>query len=231
MPVRAGLSDPAMTVPTSDRRVFYLHGFASSAASMKAGYFGERLGGHGVTLHCPDLNAPDFATLTMTRMLEQLAQEVAEVDPGPVTLIGSSLGGALAILAAARLPRIERLVLLAPAVGFAKPGHHLLPPERIEQWRRAGSLTFFHYAYNEQRPLHFDFYEDSRRYDPFETAFSQPTLIFQGLGDASVDHATVERFASTRPNVTLCLLEDDHSLGASLPRMWRDIAACLELES
>ena len=85
-----------------------------------------------------------------------------------MTLIGSSLGGTLAILAAARMPRIDRLVLLAPAVMFAKPGHHLLPAERIEAWRRDGTMTFFHYGYGEERPLSFEFYEDSLQYDPFE---------------------------------------------------------------
>ena len=51
----------------------------------------------------------------------------------------------------------------------------------------------------------------------------QPTLIFQGLCDASVDYRTVEQFANTRPNVTLSLLDDDHQLIASLPRMWNNI--------
>src|SRR5580765_3778483 len=109
--------------------VFYLHGFASSAQSKKAGYFAERFRAHGVALRCPDFNEPDFATLTMTRMLEQLDGELSEQGVTPSTLIGSSLGGALAVMAAARWPdRVGRLVLLAPAVMIAKPGHHLLPP-------------------------------------------------------------------------------------------------------
>ena len=57
----------------------------------------------------------------------------------------------------------------------------------------------------------------------------QPTLIFQGLRDASVDHRMVEAFARQRPNVTLSLLEDDHQLIASLPRMWEAIAPFLGL--
>ena len=51
-------------------------------------------------------------------------------------------------------------------------------------------------------------------YDAFAAQFAQPTLIFQGRRDASVDYRTVERFASGRPNVTLSLLDDDHSLVA-----------------
>jgi uncharacterized protein len=209
--------------------VFYLHGFASSPQSTKASYFGDRLRGHGVALRCPDFNAPDFSTLTVTRMLDQLARDMSRID-GQATVMGSSLGGALAILAAERLgDRIDRLVLLAPAVMFAKPGHHLLPPERIEEWRRRGSLPFFHYAGNAERELNYSFYDDSLRYDPFAAAFDHPTLIFQGQRDASVDPRTVEEFARGRSNVTLTMLDDDHQLIASLPEMWKQIASFLGL--
>src|SRR6266540_1423291 len=176
--------------------VFYLHGFASSSKSTKAAYFAERFRQRGVDVHCPDFNDPDFATLTITRMLAQLEAAIAATSEAPVTLMGSSLGGTLAILAAARLrARVSRLVLLAPAVMFAKPGHHLLPPERIDEWRRRGALPFFHYAANEERELDFAFYEDSLRYDAFNAVVQQPMLIFQGLQDASVDYRTVEQFA------------------------------------
>ena len=209
---------------------YYLHGFASSGKSTKASYLAERLLPHGVVLRSPDFNHPDFTTMTMTRMLDQLAQEIRAGGNDPVTLIGSSLGGALAILAAERFAsNVDRVVLLAPAVMFAKPGHHLLPPERVEEWRRRGALPFFHYAYNEDRLLNYAFYEDTLKYDAFDARLVQPTLVFQGLRDASVDHRTVEEFARRRPNVTLALLDDDHQLTASLPRIWTDVQAFLGL--
>ena len=143
VPLPPGMSAPAV-IP---RHVFYLHGFASSPKSTKVGYFTDRLLEHGIGVRCPDFNQPDFTTLTLTRMLDRLGGELAALDGEPATLIGSSLGGTLAILAAARFaPQVDRLVLLAPAVMFAKPGHHLLPPERIDEWRRRGALPFFHYA-------------------------------------------------------------------------------------
>jgi hypothetical protein len=58
--------------------MFYLHGFASSARSTKAGYLAERLQPFGMPLHCPDFNLPDFTTLTMTRMLAQLESQVEQ---------------------------------------------------------------------------------------------------------------------------------------------------------
>jgi len=207
-------------------KAVYLHGFASSPKSTKVAYFTERFREHDIALRVPDFNEPDFRTLTLSRMLDRLGAELAGGDAA--TLIGSSLGGTLAILAAARYPsRVERLVLMAPAVMFAKPGHHLLPPERIDEWRRRGALPFFHYAYDAERQLDVAFYEDSLQYDAFGAAFAQPTLVFQGLRDASVDPRTVEAFAKTRRNVTLSLLDDDHQLIASLPRMWTDTRAFL----
>ncbi len=222
-------------MPASDLKpahVFYLHGFASSPKSTKVGYFSQRLREYGIDMQCPDFNEPDFTTLTMTRMLEQLGVEIARLDGAPVTLFGSSLGGTLAILAAVRFAgRVDRLVLLAPAVMFAKPGHHLLPPERVEEWRRRGSLPFFHYAHNQERELAFAFYEDSLQHDAFNAAVRQPTLICQGLHDASVDHRMVEAFAKTRANITLSLLDDDHQLIKSLPTIWNDVRVFLELDA
>lgn len=203
-------------------RVLYLHGFASSARSTKAAYFEQWFASLRVPFRCPDFNEPDFKSLTMTRMLRQLETELTGdgSSASPATLIGSSLGGTLAILAAARFAdRVDRVVLFAPAVMFAKPGHHLLPPQRIEEWRRTGTLQFFHYAYGEERPLDFAFYDDSLRHDALDASFGQPTLVFQGVRDASVDYRTVEEFAHARPNVALTLLDDDHQLTASLPRI------------
>jgi uncharacterized protein len=221
MPLPAGVPAAAVTP------VLYLHGFASSAGSTKARYFGERFRERGAALRCPDFNAPDFASLTLTRMLDRLDREL-DAAGAPAALIGSSLGGTLAILAASRFSeRVERLVLLAPAVMFAKPRHHVLPPERIAEWRRRGALPFFHYGYGEERDLSYSFFEDSLTYDAFGSAFGQPALAFQGLRDASVDPRAVEAFAAARPNVTLSLLDDDHQLIASLPRMWNDMAPFL----
>jgi pimeloyl-ACP methyl ester carboxylesterase len=219
-------------MPVPAVNAFYLHGFASSAQSTKAAYFGDRFRERGIALRCPDFNQPDFATLTLTRMIDRLGSELARFESPHATLIGSSLGATVAILAAARFgPAIDRLVLLAPAVMFAKPGHHLLPPERIDEWQRRGALPFFHYGDNEERLLNYSFYEDSLRHDAFHAVVPQPMLIFQGLRDASVDHRTVEAFAASRPNATLSLLDDDHQLIASLRRMWEGIADFLDLNA
>lgn len=229
MPVPSRLPDLVVITPPP-RHVFYLHGFTSSARSAKAAFFEQRLRARGVSFGCPDFNEPDFRTLTMTRMLGRLSSELDGAGPGPIALIGSSLGGTLAILAAERFrPRIDRIVLLAPAVMFATPGHHLLPPERIAEWRQKGALPFFHHAYNEERLLDVAFYEDSLQYDVPAAAFIQPTIVFQGLQDTAVDYRSVDRFVRARSNATLSLLDDDHQLAASLPGIWHAAAPFLGL--
>jgi len=229
VPLPSRLPEFPVSAASGHTPVIYLHGFASSPDSTKARYFSERLGARGVPLVTPDFNQPDFATLTMSRMLTQLSSHLDDAG-GRVSLIGSSLGGALAVLAAARHPeQIERLVLLAPAVMLAKPGHSLLPPERIAEWQHRGALPFFHYASGEERLLDYAFYVDSLAHDPYEAVFTQPTLIFQGVHDTVVDCRSVEQFARGRSNVTLSLLEDDHQLGQSLPRMWESVEDFLGL--
>ena len=76
MPLPPCMSAPAVT----PRHIFYLHGFASSPKSTKVRYFSDRLWEHGINLRCPDFNQPDFSTLTLTRMLGQLATDLAPLD-------------------------------------------------------------------------------------------------------------------------------------------------------
>jgi pimeloyl-ACP methyl ester carboxylesterase len=218
--------------------VFYLHGFASSGQSKKAAYFAERLRPHGIPLRCPDFNEPDFSSLTMSRMLDRLAIDVATLDPpsvvpgtpAGVVLIGSSLGAIVAVHTAARMAdRIDRLVLLAPALMFLQNAGKILGAEQMARWQATGTLDLFHHAYGGMRSLNYGFYEDSLQYDAFTADVRQPTLVFQGLRDESVDHRVVEQYAAARPNVHLTLVDDDHQLMASLPRIWSDMAPFLEL--
>ena len=136
-------------------------------------------------------------------MLDRVRREVDRLEPGPIALIGSSLGAVVAIHAAARLrERIDRLVLLAPAVMFAKDGHRFLGPERVAAWRTSGTLDVFHFADGGMRPLGYSFYEDSLQYDAFAAVLRQPALVFQGLRD---DAKAVCRFlASPAEPVDFC---------------------------
>jgi pimeloyl-ACP methyl ester carboxylesterase len=207
-----------------------LHGFASSALSSKARFFRERLTAQGVTVHCPDLNEPDFSTLTISRMLEQVLAGVSALPPEPLVLIGSSLGAFVAVQAALRLgSRVDRMVLLAPALDLGGRRMETMGDRGIEEWQATNQLNVFHYGYGRIIPVHFELYTDAARYDALGAQLAMPVQIFQGRRDTAVDPACVERWASTRPNVELHMLDDDHQLHASLETIWREAASFLGL--
>jgi uncharacterized protein len=207
-------------------RVIYLHGFASSANSTKAQYFAGRFAEVGVPLVAPDLNAPDFGTLTVTRMLDDVGAVLAQGPPGPVVLMGSSLGGYLAWHAAARLAAvlphhpIAKLVLLAPAVTFGRNREEDFGPGAVDEWERTGTREFFHHGENAPRQLHYEFYRDALAYPASHAQVQVPTLIFQGMLDDVVKPQGVIEFCQGRANVSLRLLQDGHQLLAHLDEMW-----------
>ena len=223
--------------------VIYLHGFASSPESSKALFLGERLADSGLTLECPDLNQPDFSTLTVSRMITQVEMLIDSLTPGTVALIGSSLGAFVAWhvaaqadrrvrgLSAADAPahRITHLVLLAPALDFGTNRMPHLGPDGLARWRATGQLEVDHHAEGQKRIVHYGLYEDAQRYDSEQVEMSTPTLVVQGRQDELVDPAMVERFSAGRDHVTLELLDDDHQLKASLPRLWDATAVFLGL--
>ncbi|HET7219832.1 MAG TPA: YqiA/YcfP family alpha/beta fold hydrolase [Vicinamibacterales bacterium] len=211
--------------------VFYLHGFASSAQSSKASFFRERFAEHGVALHVPDFNDPDFSTLTITRMVAQVRRGIDAAGPGPVALIGSSLGGFVAVQSAAENPgSIERLVLLAPALDFSANRVRDLGDRGLEEWRATNTLNVFHYGYGRLVPVHYELFADAQQYHPLNAKVGMPIQIFQGRGDTSVSAETVERWADARRNVELHMLDDDHQLHASLPYIWTELARFLGLK-
>ena len=169
--------------------VFYLHGFASSARSSKAMFFAGKLRELGIELHTPDFNEPDFGTLTVTRMVQQVSDAIAKV-PGPVVLIGSSLGAFVAVQVALRHPdRTSHMVLLAPALDFGGNRMRSLGDAGIDEWQRTGHLNVFHYGYGRLIPVHYELYADARRYDCVNASLVMPIQVFQGRRDDAVDPA------------------------------------------
>jgi len=213
----------------------YLHGLASSPRSTKAQAYARELERHGVGYSCPDLNLPEFETLTVTRMLAQTRTALGEARPGPVVLIGSSLGAFVAVHAAARAieegwpRRVDRMILLAPALDFGGDRSRQIGDRRVADWRETGKMRVMHEAWDEWREVGYQLYRDARHFDAFALPDPVPTLIVQGRQDASVDPAMVEAWASARPSVKLILVDDEHRLGKSWDVIWRESQRLLGL--
>ena len=189
-------------------RILYLHGFASGPSSSKARYFRQRLEDAGARVDIPDLAAGDFEHLTITGQLAVVERAAAGE---PVSLIGSSLGGYLAALYAARHPEVARVVLLAPAFGFARRWPESLGPARVAEWRRAGTMEVYHYGENGRRQLGYQLIDDGAGYEDYPD-FRQPALIFHGADDDVVPPRYSEHFAATHPNARLEILDSGHQL-------------------
>jgi pimeloyl-ACP methyl ester carboxylesterase len=200
-------------------RVVYLHGFASGPASRKARYFRDLLGRCGVDVEIPDLAEGRFAGTTITA---QLAVVFRACRGKPAVLIGSSLGGYLAALYAARRPEVERVVLLAPAFSFARHWAETLGEEKMDEWQETRRLPVFHHGENAERELGWQFMRDARRYEDAPT-FLQPGLIFHGSADDVVPLAFSERFAKEHANVRLRALTSGHELTDMLETMGAEI--------
>ena len=189
-------------------RILYLHGFASSPASSKARFFAARLRAAGARVEIPDLAAGDFEHLTITGQLRVIEQAAAGE---PVALMGSSLGGYLAGLYAARHPEVSRVILLAPAFQFARRWAERMGADAVAAWRKTGSIDVFHYGENRLRPLAPALLDDALRYEDYP-AFHQPALIFHGASDDVVPVVYSEQFALAHANAHLEVLDSGHEL-------------------
>jgi pimeloyl-ACP methyl ester carboxylesterase len=197
-------------------RVIYLHGFASSPQSRKAQFFAEKCSQEGFSVDIPDLASGDFEHLTISGQLQIVERAM---DGQPAILVGSSLGGYLAALYAARHQEIQKVILLAPAFGFNDLWTAELGAERLQIWRENGTMPIFHYGEGRELPLAFNLMEDSAQYEAFPDV-RQPGLIFHGLDDPLVPIAQSRTFAAGRSNIRLLELRSGHELTDVLDDMW-----------
>jgi pimeloyl-ACP methyl ester carboxylesterase len=199
-------------------RIIYLHGFASGPSSSKARFFRDRFAQLGIGLEVPDLSEGNFERLTISGQLAVIERIAAGA---PVSLIGSSMGGYLAALYAARHPEVEKLVLLAPAFSFPTRWPEELGESKMDEWRRSDALPVFHYSEGRMMKLGYQLIEDGRKYEAYPKS-TQPVLTFQGLHDTVVPPIYATNWAAQHPEATLRLLNSDHQLLNVLDEMWME---------
>ena len=201
--------------------ILYLHGFASGPESTKGLFFRKQFAALGIPVDLPDLNGGSFESLTITGQLEIIESCVAGSLPSAI--IGSSLGGYLAALYAARHPKqVQSLVLLAPGFGFGRRWPEWLGQQTVQRWKAEGWMEMYHYGLKRHVRLGYQLLEDSQRYEDYPDV-RDPTLIFHGTRDVVVSPRYSEEFAKGRPNVRLEFLDSDHELVDMLDTMWPEI--------
>lgn len=202
--------------------ILYLHGFASGPSSKKATALAARFARAGATLRIPDLTPGEdgFERSSPSSMLA-VAEGILGAEPGPHAIIGSSLGGYLAALAASRDPKVERLVLMAPAFRLFERWEKRLSPADLARWRAEG-LEVDHFASGRKRRLGWQFHEDARGLPAFPEV-KVPTVAFGGTRDETVPLADVVAWVERQRRARLVALDDTHELLASLDRIF-DVA-------
>ncbi|WP_321471744.1 YqiA/YcfP family alpha/beta fold hydrolase [uncultured Paludibaculum sp.] len=205
--------------------ILYLHGFASSPNSRKAVVFQERFAARGLTLLVPDLAEGGFRNLTITGQLEIIERAA---QGRPVSIIGSSMGGYLAALYAARHAEVEKTVLLAPAFGFGRLWSDKLGAEAVENWRGTGVIQTMNYAEGGMAELGWQLMEDALRYED-EPALMQPCLIYHGVHDDVVPVGVSRTFVRTRTCAELREVDSDHELANVVDEIFDGIVLFLGL--
>ncbi|GAB4550641.1 MAG: hypothetical protein OHK0023_16810 [Anaerolineae bacterium] len=188
----------------------------------------RRFAEHGLTLRVPNLNVPSFEKITLTAQIARVAEEITALPEGDVCLVGSSMGAAVALHTANSTEvgkRVSKIMLLAPAFDFVDNRRQQFGEIGLETWRTNGTYPFMHYAYGEEKQVHYGLIEDILKYDTNAVRLNIPILIIHGLRDTVVSHTQSERYAAQHPNVTLRLVDAEHQLSDQLDFIWAEAQA------
>lgn len=211
-------------------KYIYLHGFASSPQSIKAQKFKDLFATENIPLIIPDLNQNDFYHLTLTRQIKQISTYI-ENEQNPVILIGSSLGGLTAAWTAEKCEKVKQLILLAPAFNFFTNWLENLNQDTLNIWKTQRELSIYHYGYEQELPLSYQFIIDGQTYDETALKYPIPTLIFHGKNDEVIPIESSYNYAKTREWVKLIELDSDHGLTDRIPEIWGKIKTYCTINS
>jgi uncharacterized protein len=189
--------------------LIYLHGFSSSPGGNKGSFARQWAEDRGIPFHAPDLNLPTFESLTLSAQVEAV-EALLQSLPGPPVLVGSSLGGFIATAVAQRGAALRSMILLAPAIHFAR---RRMTGSAWAAYRKRGEMEVFHHGAGRPLRLGPELLRDLPAWADDETWRIQvPTVILHGRRDEAVPLAESEAYRDRNPGTVLHVLEDDHGL-------------------
>jgi pimeloyl-ACP methyl ester carboxylesterase len=132
---------------------------------------------------------------TSSNYLEAIDELVDYFDQRPVFVAGHSLGGRMAMVAAAKNPAIEAFAAIMAANKFIRPDNY---EERVVRWRRNRTKVITRDLPNDpkqkkQFELPYSFSKDARQYDALGRlrTLKKPKLFIAGKADDRVSPETV----------------------------------------
>ncbi len=198
--------------------VILCHGMESSKESDKLVFLARTLAKNGIPALRFDFSyvgesSGKFEDITYSGEVEDLTAAYSLVQnryPGKTAILGSSMGGTVALLFAARQPGVVALVTVAAPLHPENFPTRILTPEQVQQWRNQG------FAIHNGQRLNVSLLNDLERINVPAAAkkIACPVLIIHGDADEIVPVAEAyELHACLNNSKRLSVLEQaDHRL-------------------
>lgn len=181
------------------------------AAGAGHGFLAFDYSGHGAS-------GGNFEDGTISAWREDALNVIRQCSTGPLVLVGSSMGGWMALLAALALPeRVRGMVMVAPAPDFTEK---LMWPEFSDAARAEIMQEGLHLRpsdYDAPYPITRALIEDGKTWSLLDDVirFDGPVRILQGYCDTDVPWQHAQRLVETMssPDLVFTLIKDgDHRL-------------------
>lgn len=205
----------------------YVHGFRSHARGTKATALGQcaaqaGFGFVGFDLRACGRSTGSFREFTISGAVQDLLAVTDYLAPEPLVVVGSSLGGVLAVAAAPRIgARLVGLLLIAPAFGLLSHYFDRLDPAQRRDWAQQGVLRLRDEYDGGEYELDYAFYRDAQRYrHPLTIRFDCPLVIVHGERDELLPVADSLAFAAeaeAKQTSIFVVPGADHRVNEALP--------------
>lgn len=193
----------------TDRIAVFCHGFLSNKNSKTNKTLTDLLVPQGIATFRFDFfgqgeSDGPFENITVTTALQQALAALDFVKTkgfGKIALEGSSFGGLVAILAAAKSPKLSCLALKCPVPDFPEMLKLEFGEKEMAEWKKTGTIPNIVPGASGRIKLSYGFFEDCARHSGYEaaTAITSPTLIVQGNADEYVPLHQSRRLAESLP--------------------------------
>ena len=190
----------------------YLHGFASSPLSKKAVVFRNKFKEIGLSLVVPDLEKGNFENINLTYQMNILYDLLDKFKDEEVCLIGSSMGGYLAAMAAQKRKNIQAIYLMAPGFNFMDRWMKKLDLDCTDETSWASRVPVFHYGCGVTKLVSTNIFKDAKNWNNLKLDREIPVRIIHGIYDEVVSVNESRKFVSDRPWSSLKELDADHGL-------------------
>ena len=202
------------------RHILLLHGFASSSGSRKAQFFAERFAAIAeVDFRAYEFNPTpaDFSRMTISGMIDDLRHSLEEQQPPVASFIGSSMGALVALHVARQYSRVDRMLLIAPALSY-RPLQ--ITARDLEEWKGSGALPVWHYGFERTLPLHYEYHLDGLQYAEQIAPPTPVTIVHGGRDDTVPIELSRAYSAKYSGQVQLIELDTDHPMNDRLEEIW-----------